>query len=159
MRTLRTCALGLQAVVVVTACNGSNTTHSSATETAHLRQRSEQLVSAEAQRDIDRVLKYYAPDAIIEPPSAPVVKGHEAIRELYKEFYRTVPFVTFTATITTLEVSRAADLAYETGINRFEFDRRGARSEDLGKYLTVWRKVNGEWLVVAVAFSGDHPPS
>ena len=159
MPSLLRCAMSLQVLAAVAACQASDSGKSREAETARLRERSEQLVAAEAQRDIDKVLKYYSPDAIIEPPSAPVVKGHDAIRELYKEFYRTVPFVSFTATITALEVAGAGDLAYETGINRFEFDKGGARSEDLGKYLTVWRKVNGEWLVAAVAFSGDHPPS
>jgi ketosteroid isomerase-like protein len=42
-------------------------------------------------------------------------------------------------------------------VNRFEFDKGGTRTEDVGKYLTVWRKIEGQWRIVAVAFSSDHP--
>jgi ketosteroid isomerase-like protein len=127
------------------------------TETRHLRERSAQIVAAEASRDIDSVLTFYAENAVIHPPGAPLAQGHQAIRRLYQEFYRTVPFTSFKASTSTLEICSGADLAYETGVNRFEFDRGGAKTEELGKYLTVRRKSGGKWQVVAVAFSGDHP--
>ena len=140
--------------IAFAACGRSSTDLEG--ETRHLRQRSAQIVAAEASRDIDSVLTFYADDAVIHPPGAPPAKGHQAIRRLYQDFYRTVPFTTFKASTSTVEICRGGDLAYETGVNRFEFNRGGARTEELGKYLTVWRKRGGKWQVVAVAFSGDH---
>jgi uncharacterized protein (TIGR02246 family) len=124
-------------------------------EARRLRERSAAVVAAEARKNIDSVLTYYAADAVIQPPGAPAAKGHDAIRQLYADFYRAVPFTSFTASITTLEVGAGGDLAYETGVNRFGFDSAGRSTEDIGKYLTVWRKLDGEWRIVAVAFSGD----
>jgi hypothetical protein len=30
--------------------------------------------------------------------------------------------------------------------------------EDMGKYLVIWRKIDGEWFVAAIAVSSDAPP-
>jgi hypothetical protein len=30
-------------------------------------------------------------------------------------------------------------------------------AEDVGKYLVVWRKIDGEWRIAAVSFSSDGP--
>ena len=129
------------------------------TESRLLRERSAAIVAAEAGKNIDSVLTYYAEDAVIQPAGAPAAKGHQAIRQLYADFYRAVPFTSFTASMTALEIGAAGDLAYETGVTRFGFDSAGTRTEVIGKHLTVWRKVDGEWKIVAVAFSGDRPPA
>jgi len=125
-----------------------------------VRRRSEQLVEAENRKDLDAVMTFYAQEAVIQPPGAPAVQGQEAIRQLYTSFFREVPFVSFTATNTALHVARGGDLAYETGINRFLLDKGGARVEEVGKYLGVWRKVDGEWRLAAISFSSDQatPP-
>jgi ketosteroid isomerase-like protein len=138
------------------SCQGKRDRNHQA-ETQLLRERSAAIVAAEASKNIDTVLTYYAEDAVIHPPTAPVAKGHSAIRQLYADFYRTVPFASFTASITSMEVAGSGDLAFETGVNRFGFDSAGTRTEDIGKYLTVWRKLGGEWKIAAVAFSPDHP--
>jgi hypothetical protein len=84
------------------ACGRSNTDLE--TETRHLRERSAQIVAAEASRDIDSVLTFYADEAVIHPPGAPLAQGHQAIRRLYQDFYRTVPFTSFKASTSTLEI-------------------------------------------------------
>lgn len=125
-----------------------------------VRGRAQQLVEAENRKDLDAIMAFYAQDAAIQPPDAPAVQGPDAIRQLYTSFFRDVPFVSVAATSTALHVARGGDLAYETGINRFLLDKGGARVEEVGKYLAVWRKVDGEWRVAAVAFSSDQatPP-
>jgi uncharacterized protein (TIGR02246 family) len=145
-------------LILTLSCQGKRDLNHQA-ETQLLRERSAAIVAAEAGRNIDSVLTYYAEDAVIHPPGAPAAKGHQAIRKLYEDFYRAVPFTSFTASTTTLEIATAGDLAYETGVNHFEFDRGGTKSEDIGKYLSVWRKLDGKWQIGAIAFSGDHPPS
>jgi ketosteroid isomerase-like protein len=50
-------------------------------------------------------------------------------------------------------------MAYEYGINRFVFDTPDGPMEDMGKYLVVWEKTDGEWYVAAIAVSSDAPPN
>jgi ketosteroid isomerase-like protein len=123
-----------------------------------LRERSTRIAALEGEKNIDSILTFYDDHAVIQPPGQAPVSGREAIRELYEEF-RKIPFVTFKASITTLEVGAGGDLGYETGVNRFEFERGGARTELVGKYLAVWRKKDGQWRIVALSFSDDRPSS
>lgn len=122
-----------------------------------IRRRSQQLVEAEGRKELEAILPFYAEDAVNQPPGAPAVQGHQAIREFYMSFYREVPLVSFTSTVTALHVAQGGDLAYETGANHLVLDKGGTRVEDVGKYLAVWRKINGEWRVAAVSFSSDRP--
>ena len=123
-----------------------------------LRERSTRIAALEDQKNIDSVLTFYDAEAVIQAPGAPPVRGREAIRRLYEEF-RKIPFVAFKPSITTLEVGAGGDLGYETGVNRFEFERGGVRTEQVGKYLAVWRKKDGQWRIVALSFSDDRPSS
>jgi len=124
-----------------------------------IRLRSQQLVEAEGRKDLEAILPFYAEDAVNQPPGAPAVQGREAIREFYMHFYQEVPLISLTSTVTALHVAQGGDLAYETGVNHLVLDKDGTRVEDVGKYLAVWRKVNGEWRVAAVSFSSDRPTS
>lgn len=53
----------------------------------------------------------------------------------------------FTMDWTTLEVGVAAsgDLAYERGSWTFDPDGAGDAPEEHGEYLTVWKKIGGQW--------------
>ena len=56
-----------------------------------------------------------------------------------------------------LEVSSADDLAYEYGINRMVLAGPDGDLLDVGKYLAVWKKIDGEWYVAALSFTSDAP--
>lgn len=45
------------------------------------------IVDADNQRDIERVMSYYAPDAWLMPPNAAPVRGHAAIRPRYEVLF------------------------------------------------------------------------
>ena len=56
-----------------------------------------------------------------------------------------------------LEMASSGDLAYEYGVNRMVLAGDDHDLLDVGKYLAVWKKINGEWLVVALSFTSDAP--
>ena len=126
-----------------------------ASEAERIRIRDQERVEAEGRKDLDAILAFFAEDAVIQPPGAPAAKGREAIRKLYIDLYKEAPFVSFTSSISTLSVAQGGDIAYSTGVDHYVLDRAGTRVEELGKYLAVWRKVDGEWRLAAGAFSGD----
>jgi hypothetical protein len=45
-------------------------------------------------------------------------------------------------------------MAWDYGWNRAVYE---GSIEDEGKYLAVWKKINGEWKSVAISFSSDKP--
>ncbi|MFS2087727.1 nuclear transport factor 2 family protein [Paenarthrobacter nicotinovorans] len=46
---------------------------------------------AECRRDLEAVLSHFHPDAVFHPAGGPPKKGHDAIREMTKEFYSVYP--------------------------------------------------------------------
>ena len=57
----------------------------------------------------------------------------------------------------TTQLAAAGDLAWELGTNRTVVAGGQGGFVDMGKYLAVWRKIDGEWLIVAVAATSDAP--
>lgn len=128
-----------------------------AAETAAVRARSQAVVAAEAAQDIDAALAFWAPDAVAQPAGAPQVQGHEALRALYGQFFGTGLLKEFEGTTSHLAVSHGGDLAYEFGVNRMVFTGPEGDLLDMGKYLAVWQKIEGEWFIVALSFTSDAP--
>jgi ketosteroid isomerase-like protein len=128
-----------------------------AAETEAVRARSEAIAAAEAAQDVDAALAFWAPDAVAQPAGAPQVEGHDAIRTLYGQFFGTGQLKEFEGTTSHLVVSQGGDLAYEYGVNRMVLTGPDSDLLDVGKYLAVWQKIDGEWYVVALSFTSDAP--
>lgn len=129
-----------------------------AAEEAALRARSEALTASEVQKNADQAITFWADDAFVQPSGAPAASGKQAIRALYGQFFDDTTFKSFASTPTRLVVAASGDLAYEHGTNRMVFATPAGEMADIGKYLAIWQKVNGEWMVTGLAFSSDAPP-
>lgn len=151
--------LGVVAVVVTLACQPRlDTAIDAGSAEAALRARSRALVTAEARKDVDAAMAFYEQDAVIHIEGASALRGHAAIRQLYQQFFQ-MPMVSFEATITDVQIARSGELAYESGINHFTFERGGQRVAEQGKYLAVWRRrAGGPWNLGAVAVTNDVRP-
>jgi ketosteroid isomerase-like protein len=128
-----------------------------ATETEAVRARSEGVAAAEAAFDVAAALAFWADDAIVQGAGTPQIQGKDAIGELYREYFESGMLKEFSGTTSHLEVSAAGDLAYEYGVNRFVVAGPEGDLLDTGKYLAVWKKIDGEWSVAALAFTSDAP--
>ena len=126
-------------------------------ERAALQARTEGVVAAEVAFDVPEALQYWAEDAILHPAGSPLIKGKEAIRELYEQYFESGLLREFSGVSSHLEMASSGDLAYEHGFNRMVFARDDDDLLNVGKYLAVWKKINGEWLVVALSFTSDAP--
>jgi uncharacterized protein (TIGR02246 family) len=113
--------------------------------------------AAEA-KDLDRYVSFYADDASLFWPGAPMVTGRAAIREFMRAFL-SMPAFSLIFETAKVEVSRAGDLAYSYGTNRVTLvDPAGNRMKDRGKYVTVYRKQSdGSWEVIADIGNSDLP--
>ncbi len=122
---------------------------------AEVRAQSKALVTAEETGDYQKALSFFAPDAVIHPPDAPQFQGHEPLLEVYETVLSQT--TEFEGTTTEIIPSSSGDMAWEYGINRFVFETPDGPVEAFGKYLAVWQKVGGEWLVAALAYSNNSP--
>ena len=111
----------------------------------------------EQQKDVDALMElgFFAEDVIVQGPNMPQIKGLEAIRNFYTEFFKIL--VSIEGGSTEIIISEAGDMAWDYGWNRSVYKGPDGPIEDEGKYLEVFKKINGEWRCVAISFSSDKP--
>ena len=105
----------------------------------------------------DGLASQYAEDAVLMPPNAPVATGRSAIRAaLAKESEGArAAGLTFKSTATT-GIGVNGDMAWMSG-NYAVTDASGT-TVDVGKYLSVHKRINGQWLYVRDTWNSDNPP-
>jgi ketosteroid isomerase-like protein len=119
-----------------------------------LEQRQAEFFQAGAERDADRMAELFAEDAVVQVANMPPIEGRDAIRELYGNMFG---FLTRSeATPEALRISDGGDMAYGTGSTSNEFRGPEGPMRYSGKYLLVWRKLAGDWMVVAYSVSSNH---
>lgn len=84
----------------------------------------------------------YAPDAVILPPNQPAVFGRDAIRATHQELFAEGDFK---IDIEALETVIDGQLAYVAG--RYRMWTGDGDLVDRGKYIEIWRPVDGEWMI------------
>ena len=144
-------------IAMVTAISCGTAQVDVTAETEAVRARSDGLLGAEGALDVEGSLAFYAEDAIVQPASAPQFRGHDAIAESYRQFFEDSQLKEFNLKGSHISVSQSGDLAYEYGVNRAVHAGPEGDLVDIGKYLLVWKKIDGEWLVVVLSFSSDAP--
>jgi uncharacterized protein (TIGR02246 family) len=126
------------------------------TEIETIGDRFEQALLAE---DAATIGTFYAEDAIALPPGAPRAEGRAAIEALFASWFDQVPGPEgFTLTTDDVQVAASGDIAYETGT----YTSRGTSPEgesydETGKYLVVWKNLDGQWMIVRDTWNSDAP--
>jgi ketosteroid isomerase-like protein len=108
--------------------------------------------------DAAGVAGIYAQDATLLPPNAPAVHGREAIRQMWGGLMSTGKG---DVTLTADNITQSGDLAVEVGRYQFNFTPNGATAAipDHGKYVVVWKKINGQWQIAEDIYNSDLPPT
>lgn len=151
------CALVLFAI----GCSGPQPAPDTrAADEAAIRQTNTAWSKTAEAKQLEAMVAYYADDASVFPPNAPIVTGKEAIRKVLAPLFE-MPGFYLTWQATKVEVSRSGDLAYSSGPYEQRFnDPKGNPVTDRGKGVTVWKKqADGSWKAVADIFNSDLPPA
>jgi uncharacterized protein (TIGR02246 family) len=116
------------------------------------------LVSAVTARDSVRILESYADDAKMFTPGIPRADGREAIRKVWTQFLA-IPDVTLGIQSSEVIPSEKGDLVINMGTYRTTMKGKdGKEVEDLGKYVTVFKRVNGQWKTYVDIYNSDKSP-
>ncbi|MGC4050319.1 MAG: DUF4440 domain-containing protein [Paludibaculum sp.] len=112
--------------------------------------------AAEA-NDLERTVSYYADDAYLLPPNAPLATDKKAIRASWASLLG--PGVKVSWKVTKVEAAQSGELVYLVGTYQLSMkDPQGKPIEDQGKLLEVWKKqANGQWKAVADTYNSDLP--
>ncbi len=142
--------------VMSSGCSGAGPVVDQEAEIGFVRAADRALLEAETNRDLDAAMALFGEGAILHPPDAPPVIGRQAIRAFYEEWFG-VPYTGIYSDSATVMVSSAGDLAYLIGSSHIDIDPSAGGGQLEGKYVSLWRKLDGRWLCTGVIWNGNAP--
>jgi uncharacterized protein (TIGR02246 family) len=110
-----------------------------------------------AARDFDKVMKFYASDAVVFLPGRPMLKGADEIKAAMRDAFGD-PNVSVAVTPDRFDVASSGDVAYGygTGISTITDPQTRSVTTAQSKWVTVFRKQpDGSWQAVADIYNSD----
>lgn len=139
------------------ACGaGSSPAVDLAVEEESLRARGAELLRFAQANDSAGFAAMFATEGELLEPNGPAHRGREAVAG-FSAGMGSLPDFEISWAPMELTLAQAADLAVERGAYELSFDGPDGRVEDNGKYVTVWIKQNGQWLVKHDIFNSSVP--
>ncbi len=152
MRALVIC-LGI-AGMTAAGCGRSRKTDTVA-EAARIRALEQQSFADVAARRMDAVTALYARDAQMLRANAPTVHGHDSIAAVFRGMTDQWPNFRNEFRADSVMVAKSGDVAVVTGMYRFTPDTTHPAAFDVGKYLGVWRREDGDWRIALDMTNSD----
>jgi ketosteroid isomerase-like protein len=144
----------LALTIAVSACaTGAKQQEFSRTDIDAIKQSAAELSTAFNEKNVDKLVEFYAESSVFMPPNAPLMRGREPLKSFYSEM------MSKGATELKLEPDEVVGhgpIAYESGTYQVNF-ANGRR--DRGKYLLVLRNMAGTWRTEKTMWSSDLPPA
>ena len=127
----------------------SATPSSSVDEGAALMQVSRDWAKATESRDVERIVSYWADDAVVLLPDRAAIVGKDALRTMVRRDL-SEPRFTLTWEPERAVIAQAGDMGYLIEHNRVTFpDASGRPRTAYGKVVSVWKKdASGNWKCV-----------
>ena len=106
-------------------------------------------------RNVDKVVSYYAADAVAYPPDAPAITGHENLKKGWSDMLSTPGLQAFSWT--TKAAGATDNLGYTSGTYQETVKGKDGKTTTAhGKYLCVWRKgADGKWKAIHDMWNAD----
>ncbi len=106
--------------------------------------------------DVAGIEQLYAEDGVALPPNSKAAVGPKAIGQWWASQMKTPGFA-MTFSTDQLVISAMGDMALDRGSYRVSAKGPDGPINDSGKFVVVWRKIDGEWKVAADIFNTDLP--
>ena len=106
--------------------------------------------------DASTLASYYTEDAtLLPPPNAPIIKGREGIEAYWATGFQ---MGLKDVVLTTVEVMAMGDMVCEIGEADATFHPEGMDAfKDKGKYLVIWKNVDGAWKLYVDIYNSSLP--
>lgn len=147
----------LLAALALTSCQPSTPAIDVDAEARTIERLHSEWADAEVAKDLDASLAFLTPDAILQPPNAAPIQGHDAIRQFYISMFQ-LPIAAMTMGPATVVVSESGDVAADWGTLTLVVNGNDGPITDTLKFMAVWQRRNGEWKVLANSWSSNAPP-
>jgi ketosteroid isomerase-like protein len=149
------------ALLCAAGCSGSGGAPRQATDTsadeATIRAATAAWIDAYNVGDVDKIVAFYAEDTVLMPANAPALKGRAAVRAFLVADMASARKAGLAYKDGPGDVGVAGDLAWHAGAS-LVVDAQGA-TVATGKYIEVWRRMDGRWLMVRDIWNDDAAPA
>jgi ketosteroid isomerase-like protein len=143
---------------VTTSCAPSTQGDSRAAEEAKLRALDQQWSATAARNDLEGTVAFYADNAVVLPPNAPIAADRKSIRESWAGLL--APHNTVSWKVSKAEVAASGELGYLYGTYSLALQdpKGGPPVSDTGKFVEIWKKqAGGEWKCIVDTYNSDLP--
>ncbi len=107
--------------------------------------------------EIDKIVALYTEDAVVMPTNVPSLKGRAAIKDFLTRDIAEAKSAGLTAKDGVGDVGISGDLAWHAGTSSVV--DAGGKTVETGKYVEIWRRIDGKWLMIRDIWNDDAPPS
>ncbi len=108
--------------------------------------------------DVEGLVALYADDAVVNAPGAAAARGTAAIRGAFTKEIRDMAAAGLTQNSgPNPEFGMSGDLGYEW--NTYVVKDKSGKTVDTGKYVSVFSRRNGKWVIVRDIWNSDMPPA
>jgi len=117
----------------------------------------DQWVVALQTNDVEKIMSFYASDAVLMDPNKPIIMGLEGIRNNANSMFTdtTLLFNTYMGNVDVIELSASGDFAYARGQQRITIKTKEGLVKDEGKRVDVLKKIDGQWKVIVTIGNSD----
>ena len=148
----------ISSVFVATSCGPSATSDSSAADAPAIQALDEQWSAAAAKNDLEGTVAFYADDAVLLPPNAPIARDRKSIRESWAGLLG--PNTAVAWKVSKVEVAKSGELGYLYGTYSLSIldPKGGSPVRDTGKLVEIWKKqADGKWKCIVDTYNSDLP--
>jgi ketosteroid isomerase-like protein len=150
--------VGLAAgLLALSSCSSAPAVDVSAEETT-LRTLDDQWSATAMKNDVESTVAFYAPDAVLLAPNAPIATDAKTIRQFWAGFLG--PGTALSWKVTKVEVAKSGDLGYVYGSYQLTMagPKGGDPLHDAGKLVEIWKKqADGKWKCIVDTYNSDVP--
>jgi len=149
-------AAAVFAAFILQGCGTETSKDTRPADVAAIRANSTDWSNASQTKNLDKVVAFYAPDAVVLPDGAPIATTPADIRAIWQGVFSHADS-TLSWKTTKVEVAKSGDLAYEYGVYHIDTPQKsGLVDTAYGKYLIVWKKqADGTWKVAIDTDNSD----
>ena len=148
---------GLSVLLLGCGSNAGSENSAPSNAAAHeqaIRKTNEKWLALIRDHDAVAVSQLYSADGAMMAPGAPIAQGQPALEKAWGGLMKTPGFgLTFKAD--QILVAKGGDMALDRGTYLLSFNGPNGPTKDVGKYVVVWRNVDGQWKVAADIFNTD----
>ena len=143
---------------LTTSCAPSTPVDSRVAEAAAIQALDEQWSATAAKNDLAGTLAFYADDAVLLPPNAPIATDAKSIRESWAALLG--PNTAVSWKVSRAEVAKSGELGYLYGTYSLSIKNPigGPPAHDAGKLVEIWKKqADGKWKCIVDTYNSDLP--